>query len=55
MGKLEGKIVVITGGCGQVGYATSQALSNEGARIISLVRRDLESAQKMMDQLPNTH
>lgn len=55
MGKLDGKIIIITGGCGQIGYATCKALSNEGGRIISFVRRDLESAQKMMRELPNSH
>ncbi len=55
MGKLEGKIAVITGGCGQVGYASANALANDGCRIIVIIRRDLESAQQMMDRLPNNH
>jgi 3-oxoacyl-[acyl-carrier protein] reductase len=55
MNKLDGKVVVITGGCGNLGYATAKALAGRGARIISIVRRDVESAQTMMNQLPNSH
>jgi len=49
---LNGKVVVIAGGAGQVGYATAKALSSKGASVIVLVRRDLESAKSMMAQLP---
>lgn len=52
---LENKTAVITGGSGQVGYATAKRLSLQGARIISLVRRDLEKSQKMLNELPNAH
>jgi 3-oxoacyl-[acyl-carrier protein] reductase len=53
MNLLENKTVVITGGCGQVGYATAKRLSAQGARIIVLVRKNLDQAQEMMDDLPN--
>ena len=52
---LNNKVVVITGGCGQVGYATAKRLSSLGAKIIVIVRRNLEDAQEMMNQLPNNH
>jgi NAD(P)-dependent dehydrogenase (short-subunit alcohol dehydrogenase family) len=55
MNLLENKIVVITGGCGQIGYATAQRLAALGARVFSLVRKDIDAAQKMMDTLPNCH
>ena len=55
MNLLENKIVVITGGCGQIGYATAQRLSALGARVFSLVRKDLDTAQAMMNILPNSH
>lgn len=49
---LNNKVVVIAGGVGQVGYATATALAARGATVIALVRRDLESAENMMSQLP---
>jgi len=49
---LNNKVVVIAGGAGQVGYATAKALAARGATVIALVRRDLESAENMMSQLP---
>ncbi len=52
---LKNKTAVITGGCGQVGLATATRLSSQGARIISLVRRDLDEAQALMNRLPNQH
>jgi len=48
---LNGKVAVIAGGCGQVGYATAKSLSQQGAIVIALVRRDLELAQEMMSAL----
>lgn len=52
---LNGKVVVITGGCGQIGYSTAKRLSSLGAKIIVIVRRNLEEAQEKMNQLPNSH
>jgi len=34
MGRLEDKIVVITGGCGDIGKATALRLTKEGARVV---------------------
>ena len=55
LSNLNGKVVVITGGCGQVGYATAKRLSQQGARIICITHRNIERAQKMMNELPNSH
>jgi NAD(P)-dependent dehydrogenase (short-subunit alcohol dehydrogenase family) len=51
---LNNKVVVIAGGVGQVGYATAKVLAGKGARVIALVRRDLESAKQLMAQLSGT-
>lgn len=50
---LNGQTAVIAGAMGGVGYATAQRLANRGARIIGLVRRDVEAAQQRLNQLPN--
>lgn len=52
---LNGQVAVITGGCGQVGYATANRLAEQGARVIAIVRRDIDQAQEMMSRLPNSH
>jgi NAD(P)-dependent dehydrogenase (short-subunit alcohol dehydrogenase family) len=52
---LVDKVAVITGGSGQIGLATAQKLSEQGARVFSLVRRNLDEAQKLLDALPNNH
>jgi 3-oxoacyl-[acyl-carrier protein] reductase len=52
---LNGKVSVITGGCGQIGYATANRLAQQGARIISITHRNIEQAQQMMNELPNNH
>jgi NAD(P)-dependent dehydrogenase (short-subunit alcohol dehydrogenase family) len=52
---LENKVAVITGGNGYIGYTVAQRLAGLGARVFILVRRRLESAQEMMQKLPNNH
>ena len=49
---LNNKVVVITG-TGQVATATVARLSHQGAKIIQLVSRDIETAQTNLDKLPN--
>lgn len=48
---LNGKIAVITGGLGQVGWAVSNRLSDLGATVIALVRRDVDDANSRMKLL----
>ena len=50
MGRLEDKIVVITGGCGDIGKATALRLTKEGAKVVlfdvdlpASVRRELKT------------
>lgn len=49
------KIVVITGGAGQVGKAAANRFAELGARVFIIVRRDLENANKIISELPNSH
>jgi NAD(P)-dependent dehydrogenase (short-subunit alcohol dehydrogenase family) len=51
---LNGQTAVIAGAMGGVGYATAQRLAARGARIIGLVRRDVEAAQQKLNQLANS-
>jgi NAD(P)-dependent dehydrogenase (short-subunit alcohol dehydrogenase family) len=44
MGKLEGKIALITGGNGGIGLATAKQFVNEGAYVFITGRRELELA-----------
>jgi 3-oxoacyl-[acyl-carrier protein] reductase len=49
------KNAIITGGAGQIGQATATRLALAGYRIFSLVRQDLETAQQLVDSLPNNY
>jgi 3-oxoacyl-[acyl-carrier protein] reductase len=51
----QNKVVVITGGCGQIGYASAEILAAEGMTIVALVRRNLTEAEDMIKLLPNQH
>ena len=44
MGKLEGKIALVTGGNGGIGLATAKQFVNEGAYVFITGRRDTELA-----------
>ena len=46
MGRLEDKIVVITGGCGDIGKATALRLTQEGAKVV-LFDVDLPASAKL--------
>ena len=52
---LNNKVAVITGGAGQIGQAVAARLALNGARIFSLVRRNADVAQQLVEQLPNSH
>ena len=45
MGKLEGKIALITGGNSGIGLATAKQFVNEGAYVFITGRRELELAR----------
>jgi NAD(P)-dependent dehydrogenase (short-subunit alcohol dehydrogenase family) len=51
---LTDRVAVITGGAGNIGYATAIRLAQNGVRIFSLVRREVAEAQIKMDALPNS-
>ncbi len=53
MGKVEGKIAIITGGTSGIGAATAECLAIEGARVVIVgrgVQRGKEAAKKMQDK-----
>ena len=52
---LVNKVAVITGGAGHIGQATAHRLASHGARIFSLVRRNVNEAQDLLDKLPNKY
>ena len=52
---LDGKVAVITGAIGQVGYATSIRLAKAGCKVIGIVRSNVDEAVKKYQMLPNQH
>ncbi len=53
MNLLTGKTAVITGGGGQVGYATARRLASQGSRVICLARSNIERCENLYSTLPN--
>lgn len=51
--RLDGKVVVITGGKGAIGFATALRLAALGARIISIDRQGQAAVQARLDTLAN--
>src|SRR5947207_13356105 len=49
MGKLEGKIALVTGGNSGIGLATAKEFVNEGAYVLITGRRDSELAAAVKD------
>ncbi len=49
MGKLEGKIALITGGNSGIGLATAKQFVNEGAYVFTTGRRDPELARAVKE------
>jgi 3-oxoacyl-[acyl-carrier protein] reductase len=50
---LEGKVAVITGVGGQVGYSTALRLSNIGCQIVGISRNNIEKLKEKFQSLPN--
>jgi 3-oxoacyl-[acyl-carrier protein] reductase len=50
--KLDGRVAVITGGKGAIGWATAKRLAALGARIVSIDRSEPEKVQTLLDTLP---
>jgi NAD(P)-dependent dehydrogenase (short-subunit alcohol dehydrogenase family) len=49
MGKLDGKIALVTGGNSGIGLATAKQFVNEGAYVFITARREKELAQAVKD------
>ena len=49
MGKLEGKIALVTGGNGGIGLATAKQFVHEGAFVFITGRRDAELASAVKE------
>ena len=52
--RLDGKVAVITGGKGAIGFATAERLAALGARIVSIDRQGQQAVQARLDTLPGT-
>ena len=50
--RLDGKVAVITGGKGAIGFATAERLAALGARIVSIDRQGQQAVQARLDALP---
>ena len=50
--RLSGKIAVVVGAAGGVGWATCSRLAQQGATVIGLVRKDVDKANNLFLQLP---
>jgi len=53
LNNLESKVAVITGGAGQVGYATAIRLAEQKCRVIILTRKETIELQEKINLLPN--
>jgi 3-oxoacyl-[acyl-carrier protein] reductase len=50
---MKDKVVVITGGTGNVGGAAAKRFSDLGARVFIIVRKNFEDAESLIQSLPN--
>jgi 3-oxoacyl-[acyl-carrier protein] reductase len=55
LNNLDNQVAVITGGSGGIGFAIVKRLSSLGAKVIVLVRSDIELMQKRLDELKEGH
>lgn len=54
MNKLKGKVAIITGGAGGIGFATAKIFLNQGAKVL-LVGRNEEKLKTAVDELNNSN
>jgi len=54
LNNLENKVAVITGGAGQIGYATAIKLAEQKCRVIILTRNETEELKEKIKSLPNS-
>ena len=52
---LNGQVAVITGANGGVGFAIAQRLAKSGAKIVGLVRRNVDEMQSRLNELGQGH
>ncbi len=52
---LNGQVAVITGAAGGVGFATAKQLAKAGAKIVGIVRRNVEEMQARLNELGDGH
>jgi NAD(P)-dependent dehydrogenase (short-subunit alcohol dehydrogenase family) len=50
---LRGKVAVITGAGGQVGYATALRLAEAGCQVVGISRSKIDELEKLFEELPN--
>lgn len=49
--EFKNKTAIITGGCGQVGFALSKMLGTMGCRVVALCRKDIEQNNQKMQTI----
>jgi NAD(P)-dependent dehydrogenase (short-subunit alcohol dehydrogenase family) len=52
---LNGQVAVITGANGGIGFAVAQQLAKSGAKIVGLVRRDVDGMQNRLNKIGQGH